>query len=182
MRYPNTCASFALALALAAAPAFAQGPQQGEHHPAAASGAAMPMVMPGGQTPGAGGGMGMMGMMAGQNGMGGMRMMAEHVEGRIAFLKAELKITDAQLPLWNTFAQAMRESATAMQGMRGGMMATSQAATLPEKLDAREKLLVARLDAARKLKAAVEPLYAALSAEQKKTADEIMVGPMGMMM
>lgn len=50
-----------------------------------------------------------------------MRMMSEHVEGRIAFLKTELKITDAQLPLWNSFAQAVRDNATAMQGMRGGM-------------------------------------------------------------
>ena len=40
-----------------------------------------------------GGMMGMMGMM----GMGG------HTEGRIAFLKAELKITDAQTPQWNAF-------------------------------------------------------------------------------
>jgi hypothetical protein len=28
-------------------------------------------------------------------------MMAGHVEGRIAFIKAELKITDAQQPLWD---------------------------------------------------------------------------------
>jgi hypothetical protein len=33
---------------------------------------------------------------------------ARHVEGRIAFLKAELKVTDAQLPLWNPVAGAMR--------------------------------------------------------------------------
>ena len=39
--------------------------------------------------------MGMMRMM-GQDGMGGMpMMMAGHVEGRLAFLKTELKITDA---------------------------------------------------------------------------------------
>jgi hypothetical protein len=31
---------------------------------------------------------------------GGMPMMAEHIEGRLAFLKTELKFTDAQLPLW----------------------------------------------------------------------------------
>jgi hypothetical protein len=69
-----------------------------------------------------------------------------------------------------------------MQGMQGGMMAMNQAATLPDKLAAREKMMSARLDAVRKLKAAAEPLYAALSADQKKTADEIMVSPMGMMM
>jgi hypothetical protein len=130
--------------------------------------------------------MGMMRMMMSEDGMGGMRMMSEHVEGRIAFLKTELKITDAQLPLWNGFAQALRDNAAAMQGamqgMPGGMMGTSQGTTLPDKLAARETMLSGRLDTVRKLKAAAEPLYAALSADQKKTADDIMVSPMGMMM
>ena len=43
-------------------------------------------------------------MMAAHTGqMGRMNMMpTEHVEGRIAFLKAELGITEAQLPKWNS--------------------------------------------------------------------------------
>ena len=53
-------------------------------------------------------------MMMGQN---GMPMMASHIDGRLAFLKTELKITDAQLPLWNAFAQAMRDNVSAMQAM-----------------------------------------------------------------
>jgi len=52
------------------------------------------------------------------------------------------------------------------------------AATLPEKLATHETMMVAHLDGLRKLKAAVEPLYAALNADQKKTADELMLGPM----
>lgn len=183
MLYRKTCASLVLALALAGIPALAEESKNDPHHPAA-SGATptpgMPMGMAGGQMPG----MGMMGQgMMGQDGMGGMRVMAEHVEGRLAFLKAELKITDAQLPLWNAFAEAMRDNAKAMQGMQGGMMmGMNQAATLPDKLALREKMLGGRLDAVRKLKAAADPLYVALSADQKKTADEIMVSPMGMMM
>jgi hypothetical protein len=43
-------------------------------------------------------------------------------------------------------------------------------------------MLGARLEAVRKLKAAADPLYTALNADQKKTADEIMLSPMGMMM
>jgi LTXXQ motif family protein len=39
----------------------------------------------------------------------------------------------------------------------------------------------AHLEALRKLKSAIDPLYAALSDEQKKTADQLMVGPMGIM-
>ena len=178
--------SLVFTLDLVAAPALAQQKAHQEHHP----GGAMPSqaTPSGGSMMGAGSMpmMGMMRMMMGEQGMGGMRMMAammaEHVEGRLAFLKTELKITGAQLPLWNAFAEAVRANAKAMEGtMQGGMMGTSQSASLPEKLAMREKMMTAHLDALRKLKAAVDPLYAALSHEQKKIADELMMGPMGMM-
>ena len=128
--------------------------------------------------------MGMMQMMMGQGGMGGMPMMAAmagHIEGRLAFLKTELKITDTQLPLWNAVADTIRANAKGMGEMSGGMMGSSQTATLPEKLALREKMIMARLDALHRFEAAVEPLYAALSDEQKKIADELLMGPMGMM-
>ena len=143
----------------------------------------MPMQgMPMGSMPGASGSMpmtGMMQMMMGQHGMAG------HIEGRIAFLKTELKITDAQQPLWNTVADAMRATAKEMAGMPNcmsmmqSMMRSS--GTLPEKLAVHEKAMAAHLEVMRKLDAAVEPLYAALSDDQKKTADQVMVGPMGIM-
>jgi len=105
-------------------------------------------------------------------------MMAKHIESRLAFLKTELKITDAQLPLWNAFAQAMRDDASTMPAMPRPMMGMNKAATLPDKLAAHETILAARLESGRRSSL----LYAALTADQKKTADEIMLGPMGMMM
>ena len=143
--------------------------------------------MPMGSMPGSYGGMPMMGeRQGGMPMMGMMQMMmggmADHVEGRIAFLKTELKITDAQQPLWNAVGDAMRANAkdmAAMIPMIQSMMQPSGA--LPEKLAAREKAMTAHLEALRKLKSAIEPLYAALSDEQKKTADQLMVGPMGIM-
>jgi len=119
--------------------------------------------------------MGMMRMMMGQNGMAG------HVEGRIAFIKAELKITDAQQHLWDQVADAIRTNAKDMTGMMPVMQSMMQpSGALPDKLAAREKVMTAHLEALRKFKAAVEPLYTALSDEQKKTADQLMIGPMGM--
>src|SRR5689334_18602938 len=45
-----------------------------------------------------------------------------HIEGRIAYLKTELKVTDAQQPLFDAVANAMRDNVKAMhdafQGMR----------------------------------------------------------------
>ena len=182
------CGLIAMISALVAAPALAQQEQHEEHHPAGTppTATASPSPgMPGGTMSGAGGMpmMGMMQMMVGQDGMGGMPMMAAmagHVEGRLAFLKTELKITDAQLPLWNTVADAIRANAKGMAEMMRGAMGARQTATLPNRLAMREKLITEHLEALRKLKTAVDPLYAALSDEQKKTADEIMPGPMGM--
>jgi hypothetical protein len=179
----KTAASVIAILGFATSVAFAEE-QHEQHHPAETPPAAAAAPATGVPTGMAGTGMPMMGAgtMTGQEGMG-MQMMARHVEGRIAFLKAELKITDAQLPLWNAFAQAMRDNAAAMQGMQGGTMAMmNRAGSLPDKLATREKMFTAHLETIRKLKAEAEPLYAGLSAEQKKTADEIMVSPMGMMM
>src|SRR6516162_11932225 len=176
-------APFAVILALAVTPTFAQQPEHEQHHPGEtppAAGIRGP-GMPGGGMAGSGG-MPMMGMMMGQDRMGGMSMMAGHVEGRLAFLKTEVKITDAQLPLWNAVADAIRANAKGMSEMTSGMMGRSQStATLPEKLALREKMMTAHLEALRKFKAAVDPLYAALSDDQKKTADEVLIGPMGMM-
>jgi hypothetical protein len=132
-----------------------------------------------------GGDMGrMMSMMHGGGMMGGMPF--EHVEGRLAFLKTELKIAPAQEPQWGKFADAFRSVAKSAQGMHrqmmgGGHMMGGQATTVPQRLDAYEKMLNVRLDAVRTMKAAFDPLYASLSDEQKKTADELVGGRMGLM-
>ncbi|HEV2099764.1 MAG TPA: Spy/CpxP family protein refolding chaperone [Stellaceae bacterium] len=174
MSLRKACASLLMVFSLAAAPAFAQQSEHEQHYPpgmpsASDSGEGMPM-------------MGMMRMMMGQDGMGGIGMMAGHVEGRLAFLKTELKITDSQLPLWNNVADAIRANAKTMGSMMsGGMMGNWRTGTLPERLALREKMMTAHLDALRKFKRAVDPLYASLSPEQKKTADQLMMSPMGMM-
>jgi hypothetical protein len=174
----KTSLSLAIALALGASGAFAAEGKRDANHPSTTPPAAttmggMPMSGMSGNansTPM----MDMMQMMMGQNDMAG------HVEGRIAFLKAELKITDAQQPLWNTVADAMRASAKSMLGIANGMSMMGSATTLPERLAAHETVMAADLDGLRNFKAAVEPLYAALAADQKKTADTLMIGPMGM--
>ena len=175
----KTCTTLALILTLAAAPLLGAETESDPHHPAGAAAAANSSMMSGCMMSEAEGGMPMMRMMMGQD---GIRMMAEHIEGRLAFLKTELKITGAQLPLWNAFAQAMRDNATAMQAMPHTMMGKNKAATLPDKLAARETMLAARLEVVSKLKAGADSLYMALDTDQKKTAHEIMLSPMGMMM
>jgi len=118
----------------------------------------------------------MMTMMGAQSGM-----MAANVEGRIASLKSELKITDAQTSAWNKFADALRAAGGSMNDMYQQMMQSGPATTLPARLERREAMLSAHQGRIKTLKEALDPLYASLSAEQKKIADSIMIGPMGMM-
>jgi hypothetical protein len=97
-----------------------------------------------------------------------------HVEGHIAFLKAELGITDAQTPLWNKVAAVMREDVAEMKAA----MAQAEQRT-PETaltyLETRARLTALRAAGEERFLAAFRPLYGALSAEQRKTADELMV-------
>jgi len=141
-----------------------------------------------GSMPNWGGHGGMMGangeeMMPMMRSMMGMRCgtMGDHMEGRLAFLKTELKITDAQMPLWNRFADALRTSSASMRSMPQGMMQNAAATTAPARLDFFVSMLSSRVDALRGVKSALDPLYAALSDEQKKQADEMMLGSMCMM-
>jgi hypothetical protein len=148
-------------------------------------------AMMGGQSQG-GGMMGgsMMGHSGMGMGMGGTRghgsmctAMTSHIEGRLAFLKAEIKITPEQESLWNDYATAVRANAQAMTPRCALMMSQAGAkeASLPDRLDVREQFLAAQLDALRATSKALKPLYGALSDAQKQVADQLIRGMTGMM-
>ena len=137
-------------------------------------------------------GSGMMGRMMGGSGMmGGMgpsmtgqamcSAMAGHIEGRLAYLKAELKITDAQESLWNAFAAAARENSKTMLGRCAAMMGQPGAPTagLPDRLDQHEQFMAARLEAMRAMSKALKPLYAALDDSQKEDCGPALHGADG---
>lgn len=112
---------------------------------------------------------------------GGPDAMASRIDGRLAFLKAELKITDAQNAAWNKVADAVRASTKSMTDRMKGVFAQDQGSkTLPERLDVQEQFLTARLDEVKQLKAALKDLYAVLSDAQKKEADTLVLPMMGM--
>lgn len=174
----------ALASALVATPALAQSDAHEGHHPQP-QGAAAPAT----SAPPANAGLGMMNMMGEGMDMSAMMQMAgrmhgamsgcahaaalDHVEGRIAFLRAELRITDAQTAAWTKFAEALRAAAQNSE-QPGGNTATQ--AGLPDRIDAQERALASKLEGVRALKAAFTPLFATLSDEQKKTAEQL-IGP-----
>lgn len=108
--------------------------------------------------------------------------MAGHADGRLGYIKAELKITDAQEALWTSYAAAAREAANTMVARCTTMMSQSASSLkLPDRLDRNEQLMAAQLEAMRATNKALKPLYAALSDAQKQTADQLFWGHMGMM-
>jgi hypothetical protein len=97
-----------------------------------------------------------------------------HIEGQIAFYKAELKITDAQANEWNAFADTLRTNADHLRQAMMKARETQGAVTAPEQMERRIAMLTELHDAMQTMLAAAKPLYAALSEEQKKVADELM--------
>lgn len=96
-----------------------------------------------------------------------------HVEGLIAFHKAELKITDAQLPQWNAFADAVRGAASRLQKSMTDAAPTTEVAPAPQQMERRIARLAAWLEAMQAVLSAGKSLYAVLSDDQKHIADEL---------
>lgn len=164
--------------AQAGAPAEAAPAPAGSAGPQAAGAMPCPMMgmMGGGMMP-------MMGMMGGGAGMGagapaGMGMpspdLSRNVEGRIAFLKAELAITGAQETAWTDFAAALRE--LGRRAMPTPAAGPAPRAPIEQRLEQREQALAAQLDKAKRLRTAYGKLAAVLTPEQKAAA-ETLIGP-----
>ena len=175
-------AALGLAMTLAAA-ASAQTPVD-PHHPAGAQppaaaptqGQAQPQMPGGMMDPAMMGGMGQ--MMANCPMMGGA---ASPAEGRIAFLKGELAITDAQKAVWEAYAAQIKKNLQGMEGMQKSMMAMMDGKTPLERIDAGIAAMDKRAQALKEIKPTLAALYTALNADQKKKADQILTG-MGCMM
>lgn len=101
-------------------------------------------------------------------------------DGRIAFLRAELKITPAQTAAFDTFAAALRQNADEMAAQMKKMQeshaadAIKKPPTALEQMERRVGMAKMQADQSQRYLDAFKPLYAQLSDEQKKTADEIL--------
>ena len=188
---PMTLAAILLATTVAAASAQT-AQDHAAHHPAAAEADARAPGQPGCPTgdmaaSGNTGGEMMAGNMGAGNAggmmMGGGMAMApfSHIEGRIAFLKAELAITDAQAPQWNALADALRENAKGMRELMTDRMQADKSENAADRTDAMVKMMTVRLESMKSIAAAEKALYAVLTGSQKGIADELLGGPtMGM--
>ena len=99
----------------------------------------------------------------------------DRIEGRIAFLRAELKITEAQTVAWNEFAEAVRAGARRHNEMREQMKAVPAGPVgMSARLEQHERMLNGRLESTRTIRASLGRLQAVLTEDQRRTLDELM--------
>lgn len=117
---------------------------------------------------------GQMNSPASSGAMSGPADVTERLEGRIAFLKAELQISDKQAADWNNVADALRSSRQHLLEARK-MLATDDRLGSAERLEHYERHLSERLEALKAARLAFTRLYASLNESQKQTADAILL-------
>ena len=123
---------------------------------------------------------GMMGPgMMGPGGHHGMMMapgmIQAFAEGKLAFLKSWLGITEAQSGPWNTFADVVRAQAKSLaESQQKRMPASGQPElSLPQWVDLHLETMEEHLAAMKKIKPAFDALYQALTPEQRQKADQL---------
>jgi cytochrome c551/c552 len=92
---------------------------------------------------------------------------------RIRTLQSQLGITEAQMPLWSAFAQAMRDNAAATDALftqRASAVATMNAT---DNMHSYAQIARAYADNTERLATAFDSLYASLSDTQKQAADTL---------
>ena len=95
------------------------------------------------------------------------------VEQRIEALHKALGITAEQTPLWDAFAQAMRENATSTEQLFQQRASGAATMTAVDNMHSYAALARAYADDTGKLSTAFDSLYASLSPTQKQAADTL---------
>lgn len=129
--------------------------------------------------------MGAPGMMRG--GMMGQGMMGQGdlkamVEGRLAYVRTALGLTEGEGPAWKAYEDAVRANEQSMQTVHEAMVTAMRSGTAIDRLQKNIAMTQARLDALKALQPATEALYKALTPEQQKKADMLLLGVSGGMM
>jgi periplasmic protein CpxP/Spy len=98
-------------------------------------------------------------------------------DGRIAYLKAYLKITNAQEPQFDRVAQVIRENTQDRAKLAEQHRADrDQSMNAVERLEARQRFAALHAQHSERFLTAFKPLYASLSDAQKQAADQLLAG------
>jgi len=97
---------------------------------------------------------------------------ANPIDGQIAELQKRLAITEQQKPQFDAFTQVVRQNAQTMDTLVQQEQKTPHNAV--EDLRSSAKIAQEEADALKRLLPAMEALYASLSDQQKRTADQLL--------
>lgn len=104
-----------------------------------------------------------------------------HTEGKLAFLEAELQITEGQEEAWKAFADVVRQADQARADMRESrrerrqeLLEEQDRPPLDQRIDRHLQNMEQGMTTFRELATAAKTLYAALTPEQQEIADRMM--------
>jgi recombinational DNA repair ATPase RecF len=115
------------------------------------------------------------------HGMMGQGDLKAMVEGRLAYVKTALGITDDEAAAWKAYEEASRANVQSMKSAHQAMMSAMQSGSAIDRMQSHISMMQARLDALKALQPAAEALYKALTSEQQKKADALLGMGGGMM-
>lgn len=98
---------------------------------------------------------------------------------RLARLKTDLKITSAQEPAWNAYAEQIRQRAGEMQALHNQMREKASGNTrpsAPERVERQAQFAKQQGEYLERLAALTKDLYATLTPEQRTLADQRLGG------
>ena len=97
------------------------------------------------------------------------------VEGRLAYAKALLGITDSEAAAWKAYEDVSRANVRSLEAAQRAMVDAERTGTVIDRMHAQTAMMQAQLDARKALLPATEALYKALTPEQQDRADAILL-------
>jgi hypothetical protein len=95
------------------------------------------------------------------------------VEGRLAYAKTLLGITDSEAAPWKAYEDVSRANVQRLRAARQAMMTAEQLGSPIDRMQAQTNMMQAQLDARKALQPVTEALYNALTPEQRERADAL---------
>jgi len=96
-------------------------------------------------------------------------------EGRLAYAKTLLGITDDQVPVWKTYEGVSRANVQSLGAAHEAEMAAERLGSPIDRMHAQTDMMQAQLDARKALVPAAEALYNVLTRDQRERADVVLL-------
>jgi hypothetical protein len=97
------------------------------------------------------------------------------VEGRLAYAKTLLGITDREAAAWTAYEDVSRANVQTLQSAHQAMMTAEQSGSVIDRMHAQTNMMQARLEAMKALQPVTEALYEALTPEQQERAGAVLL-------